>query len=39
MFPDKYCAFVNFKTKEETGRAMKYLQVRCGETFYNYKEF
>ena len=28
MLPEKYCAFVNLKSKEDAGRAMKHLQVR-----------
>ena len=27
MLPEKYCAFVNFKTKEAAGKAMHGLQV------------
>ena len=27
MLPEKYCAFVNFKTKEAAGQAMNGLQV------------
>ena len=27
MLPEKYCAFVNFKTKEAAGKAMQNLQV------------
>ena len=30
--PDKYCAFINYKTKDEAGRAMAALQVR----FFNH---
>lgn len=26
--PEKFCAFVNFKTKEAAGRAMHHLQVK-----------
>ena len=27
LLPEKYCAFINFKTKESAGAAMKGLQV------------
>lgn len=33
--PEKYCAFVNFKSKEAAGKAMNALQVshRCSDNF------
>jgi RNA recognition motif-containing protein len=34
--PDKYCAFINYKTKDEAGRAMAALQVRFFLTYFNH---
>ena len=33
--PEKYCAFINFKTKEAAGRAMHQLQVSSCHTKIN----
>lgn len=36
LLPEKYCAFINFKTKESAGRAMHGLQVKLQDSLVSY---